>query len=643
MTIQSTAVSGLLTAQRGLTVTSHNISNVNTPGYSRQLIDVSTREASLLGGGYMGNGVEINGIIRAHDQFLTSQLRSSISGESEASRFLFLASRVDNLLANEETGLTLNLQNFFNSVQDVSDQPSSIAARQVMISEAGSLATRFQFLDTRIYDISHEVRSQLTNDVRDINSLTDAIAQLNNRVAQAIGEGGGAQPNDLLDLRDKAIEDLSGFVGVNVVEQSDGALNIFVGNGQPLVLGTVSSQISMTESYSGHYDISLTSAYGTANITDQIQGGSTGGTLSFQNQMLEPALNSLGRLAIGLADSFNSQHTLGQSLDGDINQAFFTVGVPVVQPLGTAPSNVSAAITDTSSLSNSDYSLVYNGADIYTLTRVSDGQTTSINTGGAAVFVAAPVDGVTLTINSGAAVNDEFIIRPTINGAADISTLVSNPRKVAAAAVLRSSVATDASGIPLNSGNALISEVDISSVTGLPLGAAVTLTFDSALNQFNVSAPPGGTLAYDPATDSNGKQFSLATIGNATFSISGTPADGDQFVIENNSNANGDNQNALSMSALQTNKYMLGGTASYQDSYGELVAGVGTSTRQTLISSEAMEALKDQAMEFRDSVSGVNLEEEAANMLKYQHAFQAAAQMIGTADKLFQTLMQAVQ
>ena len=643
MPIQSTAISGLLTAQRGLTVTAHNISNVNTPGYSRQEIDISAREASFLGSSFVGNGVEVNSIVRMHDLFLTNQLRSSISAETEASTFLFLATRIDGLLADENTGLTVSLQNFFNSVQDVSDQPSSVAARQVMLSEAESLASRFQFLDSRLADLSTEIRTQLGNDIRDVNSLISGIADMNDQVVKALGQANGQPPNDLLDKRDKLIEDLSGYISVNVVEQFDGSSNIFVGNGQPLVLGATPSRINASESYSGHFDISLTSAFGTADITSHVQGGSMGGTLDFQNQMLETTRNSLGRIALGIADTFNQQHRLGQGLDGDINQDFFNLGPAEVLPVGTAPNNVSASIIDTTLLSDSDYSLVYNGANAYTLTRLSDGQTTSINTGGAAVFTTAPIDGFDITINAGAAVNDKFIIRPAINGASAFSTVISDPRKVAAASILRSGVVTDAAGVPQNSGTAQISEVDIGDLGGLPLAGPITLTFDSGLNQFTISAPPGGTLAYDPATESGGKQFTLASPGNASFSISGVPANGDQFFIENNNGASGDNQNGLLLASLQTSSLLIGGTATYQDSYAQLVGDVGITTRQTQISSEALGALRNQALEFRDAVSGVNLEEEAANMLKYQQAFQAAAQMIGTADRVFQTLLESVQ
>ena len=214
---------------------------------------------------------------------------------------------------------------------------------------------------------------------------------------------------------------------------------------------------------------------------------------------------------------------------------------------------------------------------------------------------------------------------------------------MAAAAILRSGVATDSAGVPQNAGNADISEVTVSSTTGLPLVSSVTLTFDSLLNQFTVSAPPGGTLAYNPATDSGGKQFTLASLGNATFNISGNPANGDQLLIENNTNAAGDNQNGLLLSALQTSNVLIGGTASYQDTYAQLVGKVGISTRQTQISNQALGALRNQALELRDSVSGVNLEEEAANMLKYQQSFQAAAQMISTADRVFQALLDSVR
>jgi len=401
--------------------------------------------------------------------------------------------------------------------------------------------------------------------------------------------------------------------------------------------------MSVSEPYSGHFEISLKDSFSNSVVTNSISGGVLGGLLNFQAQMLEPTRNDLGRLAIGLADTFNAQHRLGLNLDNEINTDFFNLAIPEVLPLASAPNNVTASIVDPAALTTSNYSLVFNGGNSYTLTRLSDGQTTSIDTGGTSPFTTATIDGFTLTITAGAAVNDQYIIRPTVNGARDIGINVTDPNKIAAAGPLGSAVATNASGLPINSGTGVIGPVSVSSVTGLPLVSAITLTFDAATNQFSISSPPGGTLAYNPATDSGGKQFTISAAGNATFTLSGVPANGDQFVIQNNTGADGDNRNALALSNLQSSRLLLNGTASYQDTYGQLVADAGTLARQAEISTEALGALLTQATEAQQSVSGVNLDEEAADMLRFQQAYQAAAQMISVADTLFQSLLQSAR
>ncbi len=642
MGILSTSVSGLLTTQRALATTAHNIANVNTPGYSRQTIEVKVREPQFTGAGFLGKGVEVGSIRRIHSEFLTDQLRVSTSSSTENATFFNLASRVDNIVADEGTGLSPSLLSFFNSVQDVADIPSSISARQVMVSEAEALVARFQFLDSRLDDLTSEIRIRLGNELRDINSLSQSLADINGRIVEAFGDIVTEPPNDLLDQRDELVRQLAEIVSVSTSEQDDGSLNVFIGQGQSLVLGGDVQTLSYSETYQGHYEIILTGSFSSSTVTDNITGGNMGGLLRFQSEMLEPARNSLGRLAIGLADSFNDQHILGMSLDGDVNQTFFNVATPDVSPLSGAPNNVTAAIVDPAALTESNYSLIFNGANSYTLTRLIDGQTTAINTGAVSPYTTATIDGFTTTITAGAAIGDEYIIRPATFGARDIATVISDPRKIAAAAPLRSGEAVDANGLPNNTGTGAIGEVSISSVTGIPLGSSITLTFDAILNQFNISAPPGGTLAYNPATDSNGVQFTIAAAGNASFTLSGVPDDGDQFVIQNNTNADGDNRNALDLAALQSSKLMLNGTASYQDTYGKLVADVGTTTRQSEISQQALSALLTQATELRESLSGVNLDEEAAEMLILQQAYQAAAQMISTSDRLFQSLIDSI-
>jgi flagellar hook-associated protein 1 len=641
MGILSSAISGLLASQRSLATVSQNISNVNTDGYSRQRVELVAREAQFVGAGYLGSGVETSTISRITDQFINTQLRTSTSSSNDVNAFLTLASRIDNMLADSETGLSPSLQNFFAAIQDVNDLPSSATARQVMISEANSLASRFQFIDSRLTDLGNEVKIQLGEDVSDINTLAKSIADINSSIVAAIGSSGGQPPNDLLDQREVLILELSELVSVKTLEQSDGSLNVFIGKGLPLVINESASNLGITETYEGHYEITLADKFSSSLITNSITGGSLGGQINFQAQMLEPAKNALGRLAIGIADTFNDQHRLGASLDGDVNTPFFAVGTPTVAALGSAPSNVTSAITDPTKLSDSDYNLTYNGGNLYTLTRLSDKTTTAINTGGASPYTTPAVDGFTMTITAGATSGDQYIIRPTVNGASDISVLISDPRKVAMAGALKGGVATNSSGIPTNLGNAAISDVNISSATGVPLGSNITLTFNAALNRYDITGGATGTLAYTPSTDNAGKTFTIAAAGNATFTLSGFPENGDVFVIQNNTGADGDNRNGLLLGDLQSSRLLLSGSATYQDVYGQLVADIGSTTRQTEISSEALNVLLDQTTEARDSVSGVNLDEEAANMLKFQQSYSAAAQMITVADNLFNTLISA--
>lgn len=644
MGMLDTAVTGLLASQRGLAVTSNNIANVNTPGYSRQVVTMTTREPQQVGNGFIGKGVQITDIKRVHDEFLNAQVRSSIAANGEVGAYLDLAQRIDNMLADEQTGLSTSIQNFFNAVQDVSNLPSSMTSRQVMLSEAQSLAARFQFLDARMQDLTNESRIRLDSNVSEINSIARAIADINGQIATAAGQTGNKLPNDLLDQRDKLIEDLSGYVNVSTLEQPDHTLNVSIGKGQPLVLGTKANRLEITNAYQGHVDISLTDAFSSSVITDSISGGQLAGILNFQSEMLEPVRNALGRLAYGVVQNFNAQHELGMTMDGNVGQSFFYIASPGVLPQAGALNNVTASITDPSKLTTSDYSLVYNGANSYTLTRLSDNQATTINTGGGYPYASAEIDGFVVDISAPAgAIGDQYIIQPTINGAGSIGVDINDPRKIAAAEPLRAGEVTNSSGLPANTGNAGISPVSNSSNAGVPLATPVTLTFDAGTSQFIVSTPPGGVLNYDPLSDGGGKQFNIAAAGNASFVISGTPADGDQFIIENNSNADGDNGNALKLASLQSALTMLNGTASFVDSYGSLVADIGSSTRQHQISSAALDALQKQAVETRDSLTGVNLEEEAGNMLKYQQAFQAAAQLISVSETLFQSLINAFQ
>jgi flagellar hook-associated protein 1 FlgK len=635
-------LSGLLAYQRSLAATSHNISNVNTEGYSRQRVELGTQPPQFTGAGYLGQGVRIESVRRVYDDFLTSQVRTATSSFQQLDRYYQLASQVDNLFADPQASLSTAMQGFFNAVQGVANDPASIPARQVMVSEGGSLAERFHYFDRRLADLDAGVNGQIRNAVADINSLATELARLNEQIVLQPGQGIDPPANDLLDRRDQVIAKLSEYVSVTTVPQDDGALNVFIGKGQALVVGFTAQQLSLVTSdfEATRYEVGYTVGGNTVNITGQIGGGTLGAALAFRSEILDPARNSLGQIAIGLSSTFNAQHALGVDLDGNLGGNFFAAiagSSPTVSGANTNTGSgvVAASVTNVAALTDSDYLLERNGAS-YTLTRLSDGAITTLTTFPGA---AETVDGVTISLSMGAiASGDRFLIRPTRAGANDFSVMLGDVRRIAAAGALA------ASSGAANTGNGRLTTVAASSATGLPLSAgngAVTLTYDATNQRFAVAdgSGPLGFVNYNPATDSGATLTLPAPLGFITFQATGTPANGDAFTIGDNTNGDTDNRNALALAALMRSQVMAGGTATYGDIYGELIADVGSRTHAADLGRQAQQIAHEQAVAAREAISGVNLDEEAANLVRFQQAYQAAAQVISTANTMFDTLM----
>lgn len=640
--ILSTSVSGLLAFQRALATTGHNVSNAATDGYSRQRVDLATRPPTPSGDGFIGNGVQVNSVQRVVDNFINGQLTAATGTNSQLQQFYQLASQVDNLLADPNAGLAPSLQSFFNSANDLANNPASTSARQVMLSQAQSLADRFHYLNQRLDTLRQGVNTQISGDVTEINNLATSIAAVNKDIVLAQASSFGQPANDLLDKRDTLIRQLAQHVAVTTAAQDDGSINVFIGSGQTLVLGGNSYALGVV---ANQYDpnrseVALTTGGASVNITSQITGGSLGGALQFRSQMLDAAQNALGRTAVGMAATFNAQHKLGQDLNGALGGNFFNA-LDTVTPtvLSSSAATVSASVSNVAALTTSDYRLDFTAGN-YTLLRLSDN---TVVYSGAAFPPPGAVDGITFTLGGVPAAGDSWLIQPTRTGARDIALAVGDITRIAAANPVRTAEATNANGVPTNIGTGKIGAASVGNTTNLPLAANITLTFNAATNQFNVAGGPGGTIAYNPATQSAGASFTFAAYGGMTFTISGIPQDGDSFVISNNTGAVSDNTNALKLADLRNQPVLDNGTATYEQDYGQLVANVGAQTHQADVSRNAQQTLVNQITDQQQSVSGVNLDEEAANMQRYQQAYQASAQMIATAGTLFQTLLAAVR
>jgi flagellar hook-associated protein 1 FlgK len=491
-------------------------------------------------------------------------------------------------MADPSTGIAPVMNRFFNAINEVADDPSSVPARQVMLSEAEIFTQSFNTMSGRF----EEIRTQNNNDmiamVNDINSYATAIANLNVQIAEGIGKAQGLkQPNDLLDQQDALIAKLSAIVNVSVLPQQDGSSSIFIGNGQSLVLGGGTATFTTMQSTfdSNRLEIGLKTTNSVMAITNQISGGSLAGSLRFRDEVLDPAQQKLGRVAAGLAMEINALHEQGFDLSGKAGEALFSFSgaeIPVIKSAkNTGNASVTANFQDVNSnpsaagsLDFSDFRLEYVSGTDYTLTRLRDNQVinlTATETGaGTNVFTlssATALPGIDITVdqNAGVSGGDQFLIRPTYNAAQKMTVAIDDPRKIAAA----TNIELDTNGDPVDDGS-----------------------------------------------------------GNPVIIKGPMP---------------GDNRNALQLANLANKLGMLGGTASFNDSYSQIVSGVGTLTRAAKLGASAQETLLNQAKGARESLAGVNLDEEAANLIKFQQAYQASAQAISVARSLFDTLLGAVR
>lgn len=631
----STSVSGLLAFQRAIDATSQNISNVSTPGYSRQRVDLAARPAQMYANGWVGNGVQVNTTARVYDDMLADQVRVSSSSFSSLDSYSTFMNRVNDMFSNTTTGLTPSLQQFANAMQDVANNPTNSSSRQVLLSQANSLTQRLQSYNTQLSELSKQVEGSITGEASEITTLSTGIANLNDQIAAAYARS-GQPPNDLLDQRDLLLDQLSTHVDISTVKQGDGQINVFIGSGQPLVVGKeASSIVATTDPYDpSRHTIGLKGPGGTpVDITGSITGGSLGGTMAFRSEVLDPTRNALGRISVVLTDTVNAQHKAGIDLNGNAGTDLFTVGGPSVLAHGSNTGTGVPTVTrdDDTKLTTQDYILTKTAtgtppaADTWMLRDAATGSpVTMTGTGTAADPFKA--DGLEIVVNAGAATGDRFEIRPTRDAPTGLGVAITDPGKIAAAAPIRTAAPST------NTGTGTISAGSVVDASDPNLRTTSTIQFTSA-NTYTINGAGSFNYTADQPIIVNG----------ASVTISGAPAVGDTFTISDNTGGTGDNRNMLAMADSLSKPVINNGTTSLNNAGSSLVGQIGAQTRQVQSSRDAQQVVQKEASDARDSVSGVNLDEEAANLIKYQQAYQAAAQMISVASQLFDSILAAVR
>ncbi|MBK1734841.1 flagellar hook-associated protein FlgK [Halorhodospira abdelmalekii] len=719
--ILNTGISGLRASQRGLSTTSHNISNVNTDGFSRQRVEQDTTTPRYFARGAIGTGAQIQTIQRLSEESRVEALRRNHAEFERLDNLREMVARVDDLVADKDAGLSPALRQFFDAVEEVANDPSNTVTRQLMLTRGQALVDRFGTMDNRLSELEHDVERRVAQKTEHVNALGESIAELNNEIRRR-WHNPQRPPNDLLDQRDEKIRQLSELVAVRVIGQDDGSLNVSVGTGQPLVTGDRHNDLKVVGNpYDGaRAELAMQIGDREVRVTDRIRGGSLGGLIEFRDGVLDKTRDEIGRVATALATELNTQHRRGVQFDSGEprpGRDFFQVGKVQVQShrdnRGSAVPQVTIDDDNVSQLKRENYELRYDGSREQWHLRADSGQRWVLGEdvqadadgryrlNGLQIEVPSPRQAALLgeTAEDG----DRFRIEPTRAGASGIDTLLSRPAQVAAAAPALTGEAVSAEGQSSNTGRGRIGPPEVGDMAGVlraleddgPLRRGIFLEYTvnpdgeryfqlyvgdepvpNARFPYNPDDPERGQeidlsekvnseYVHFPGVDGEGRQEMARLLGggssgdeserlrllsedlpaelDVTVRISGAPDPGDRFQITGNYDGIGDNTNALRMAELMDQSLMDDGNSTFQEAYSAMVGDIGAYSQRIQTNRDAQQTLLRQAEEHWEELSGVNLDEEAANMMEYQQAYQAAAQIIASADQVFQELLNSVR
>lgn len=656
MSLLNVGARALLANQVALQTAGNNIANVNTPGYSRQTVVLQTVQGQFTGGGYIGQGVDVQTILRNQSELLT---RQSASAGSVQAGDIVRAERLRQLqdvFSGGATGLGAAINDMMNAFSDVVSSPTDITARTLALTRMDETASRMRSAADRVNEIQYTVNEQLQSSITAINSLATQIAAVNEQIARA--KGNGQTPNDLLDNRDQLIRDMNQYVQTTQIPADDGTIGLFVGGSQPLVLGTTPSQVSVDDATqfpgSGQLKLFFNRPGSPPIEVDEntLGGGSVSGLLRFNNTDLSESRNLLGRMAMAIGMTMNEQHKLGLTLDGQVGKDLFTVPAPILG-LTNGAGVGTVGFTDPTKFAASDYEIRFTTGTAGQVVRLSDGKATPFTS--VLNLATLQIDGLNFNLTTPGAPGERMLFQPFSTAGANIKALVYSPRDLAAANPINAAMGTTnggtlqlaglkATGLPNPPGLLLPSDADPSAVP--PVLGGIQLQFTAGPPAtYDIldrgTAPPVALATAQPYVSGT-----PITINGWEIKLQGTPKTGDSVVIGNAADPQyGDTYtrnagNATSLMNLRDVKMFDESTLS--DGYAGLMAQVGTRTQSATFAAELSTTIAANLERDRTAVSGVNLDEEAAKLIQYQQAYQASAKMLQIAQSVFDTLIQGL-
>jgi len=639
--LMSIGKTAMYASYAALQTTGNNIANANTTGYSRQETVLADAPSQFSGSGFFGKGVNVTSVTRAYDQYLTNMAVSTSSASASDAARLDKLTQLENVFPIGESGVGYAAGALMNSFVDVANNPTDSSARQVVLSQAQELASRFQAAGNQLNDLQIGVTQDVKASVDSLNSLAQQVAKLNQQIAAL--KGAGQPPNQLLDQRDQLISQIASTISVTTIAADDGSVGVFIGGGQSLVLGANANTVKAVPDTFDPSKVMLTLSEGASNRlipTTSLAGGSLAGLMKFQNEDLASAKNLLGQMAAAVSGAVNAQQALGLDLGqpAGAGAPIFSVGAPRVltASTNTGSATFTATTTDASQLQASDYALSFDGSN-YTLTRSADQSTVTGSPYTPAQLAAGVVvDGVTLQLTGGTAnAGDRFLMQPVAAAAQSMQTVLASPTGIAAASPFTASVGVS------NTGTATVSSV-LAVSPSYDGTLSADITFTSATGDYNWTLSDGST---GTGTWTAGTPISL---NGFELSLAGVPKSGDTISVVPTVSTTSNNGNALAFAALGTAALVsatgagAANTASMgiTDAYASAIASIGVRVQGGKTAATMSSAAASQAETARANADGVNLDEEAARLIQYQQSYQAAAKILQVAQSVFDTLLQ---
>ncbi|MEM6987164.1 MAG: flagellar hook-associated protein FlgK, partial [Pseudomonadota bacterium] len=565
------AATGLRATQASLSVVGNNIANAATDGYHRQRVEQAEAISVQFGNFRYGTGVHIESLHRSQNELVSTQLRGATSDLARHDRLADLARQVSDLFGTEGYGIDDGLSRFFNDIRDASNDPSSVPLRTVLMESAKSLAHKFTGMDSELSNLSSNLESEVRQQVNELNRFTYELGRINERIHSVSGTSSQNVSPDLLDERDRLLEQISERVKITTRFDEDGTVEVSVQNGHSLVgkQGDFPLQLELSADRHDRLDI-RSSDVGSPVITDLIQGGSLGALLHEGRAVIDQARDNIGRLAVGMTEMLNAQHRIGVTPAGDFGGDFFDIGeANVVSNTNNGGlATIDVAYTDASALRGGDYSLTFDGAN---WTFASEDGATSVTGAGPTLSL----DGLDITLGGTAVAGDSYIVQPTNGAAARLSVAINDASDIAASLPVRAVVDSE------NIGNGRLSGPEFLDVTDPDLRTPINVVFNDPPTTFDLINPSTGATVAAGQAYTAGANIDL---NGWRISIDGTPSAGDRFIVEDNAGGTAFH-NLREMSDLQVKDYFENGTASLEDLFqNALGEAAGTASAAQLAS-----------------------------------------------------------